>query len=169
MQHELIDVLRQIVGQGNVLIESDDCAPYEGDWRGRYRGRALCVVRPAFTEEVARVVQACAAAQTPIVPQGGNTSHCGGSVPHASASEVRDFPYADESNQGHRSRQQHHDGRGPAASWNISSGLPPENGRLFPLSLAAEGSCAIGGNIATNAGGVQVLRYGNAREADLGA
>ncbi len=77
----LIEALAAIVGPGHVLTADGDMAPYLGDWRGRYRGSALCVVRPGSTAEVAAVVRACGAAGAPIVPQGGNTSHCGASIP----------------------------------------------------------------------------------------
>lgn len=134
-------------------------APYLGDWRGRYRGSALCVVRPGSTAEVAAVVRACGAAGAPIVPQGGNTSHCGASIPdltgHAvllSLSRMNAIRAIDAANN----------------TITVEAGCVLQNvqeaaeaaSRLFPLSLAAEGSCQIGGNLATNAGGVQVLRYG---------
>ena len=77
----LIEGLTTLVGEANVLTAEGDMAPHLGDWRGRYRGAARCVVRPGTTAEVAAVVRACAAAGTPIVPQGGNTSHCGASIP----------------------------------------------------------------------------------------
>lgn len=163
----LIDTLCGIVGATQVLTGEDDCAAFEEDWRGRYRGRALCVVRPASTEEVAAVVRACMEAGVPMVPQGGNTSLVGGSVPHTGAHEVVIS----------MSRLNHV--RAVDAANNtitVEAGCTlaavqeaaAAHGRLFPLSLASEGTCEIGGNLASNAGGVQVLRYGNTRELALG-
>ena len=162
----LITALQGIVGAAQVLTEGD-LEAYEQDWRKRSRGRALAVVRPATTQQVAEVVRACAAAGTPIVAQGGNTGLVGGSIPDESGlqvvlslgrmSAVREIDAANltitvEAGCVLQSLQQAAD----------NAGL------LFPLSLAAEGSCTIGGNLATNAGGTQVVRYGNARELCLG-
>jgi FAD/FMN-containing dehydrogenase len=164
---DLLQQLRTAVGSANVLTEAADTAPYLTDWRKRYHGRAQAVVRPGSTAEVAAVVQACAAAGTPMVPQGGNTGLVGGGTPDERGNSVL------------LSLQR----------MNRIRALDPDNDtitveagcilqqvqqaaraadRLFPLSLAAEGSATIGGNLATNAGGTQVLRYGNARELTLG-
>ena len=166
MNTELIDQLRRIVGEHNVLTEGDLTA-WEQDWRKRERGKALAVVRPASTQQVADVVKACAAAGTAIVPQGGNTGLAVGSIPDASGQQVllsltrmNAVRNIDAAN----------------LTVTVESGCVLQNlqeaaraaGFLFPLSLAAEGSCTIGGNLATNAGGTQVLRYGNARELCLG-
>jgi D-lactate dehydrogenase (cytochrome) len=158
---------RAIVGAGHVLTDAADVTPHATDWRKRYAGRPLAVAKPASAAETAALVALCAETRTPIVPQGGNTSLCGASVP---------------------------DGSGTALIVNLSRlnrirGIDAVNNtmtveagcvlaaiqqaalaadRLFPLSLAAEGSCEIGGNLSTNAGGVQVLRYGNTRELVLG-
>jgi FAD/FMN-containing dehydrogenase len=166
MNQALIDALRSSVGEAQVMTEGDLSA-YELDWRKRWRGRALAVVRPGTTEEVSAVVRACARHGAPIVTQGGNTGLVGAGVPDTSGSQVL------------LSMQR----------MNRIRGLDPANltltaeagcvlqavqtaaadaGLLFPLSLAAEGSCTIGGNLATNAGGTQVLRYGNARALCLG-
>jgi FAD/FMN-containing dehydrogenase len=140
---------------------------YLADWRGRYRGAATCVVRPASTAAVAAVVRACAEAAMPIVPQGGNTGLCGAATPagdgHAvvvSLTRLNRVRQIDTANN----------------TMTVEAGCvlatlqaaAAQAGRLFPLSLAAEGSCQIGGNLSTNAGGVQVLRYGNARDLTLG-
>ncbi|HXE48368.1 MAG TPA: FAD-binding oxidoreductase [Ramlibacter sp.] len=162
----LIDRLRHIVGEGNVLCEGDLSA-WEQDWRKRFRGKALAVVRPGSTAEVALVVKACAAAGTSIVAQGGNTGMVVGSVPDASGTQVV------------LSLQRLNEVRNLDAAnltMTAEAGCVLQNlqqaaeaaGFLFPLSLAAEGSCTIGGNLATNAGGTQVVRYGNARELCLG-
>ncbi len=166
MTAALLDTLRQTVGAAHVLTDGD-LAAYEQDWRRRQRGRALAVVRPASTAEVAAVVRACAAAGTSIVPQGGNTGLSVGSTPDASGTQVV------------LSLARMNRVRGIDAdnlSMTVEAGCVLQSvqegaaqaGLLFPLSLAAEGSCTIGGNLATNAGGTQVLRYGNARELCLG-
>ncbi len=158
--------LRGIVGSAHVL-QGGDLAAYEIDWRKRYHGRARLVVRPATTAEVAAVVQACAAAGAAIVPQGGNTGLVGASVPDGSGTQVL-------MHMGRLNRIRAIDGAN--LTMTVEAGCLLQavqeaavaQGWLFPLSLAAEGSCTIGGNLATNAGGTQVVRYGNARELCLG-
>ncbi len=162
----LIESLRHIVGAPHVLTEGDLSA-WEQDWRRRVRGKALAVVRPASTQEVAAVVKACAAAGAPIVPQGGNTGLSVGSTPDTSGREVvlsltrmNAVRALDPDN----------------LTLTVEAGCILQNvqeaadkaGLLFPLSLASEGSCTIGGNLAANAGGTQVVRYGNSRELCLG-
>ena len=163
----LIETLRSLLGEAHVLPAGPACAPYEEDWRGRYRGEALCVVRPGSTAEVAAVVQACAAAGVPVVPQGGNTGLVGGGVPHAGRREV-----LLSLTRLNRIRALDPVNATLTAEAGCTLAAVQEaaraQGRLFPLSLASEGSCQIGGNLAANAGGVQVLRYGNMRELTLG-
>ncbi len=166
----LITELRQICGYANVLTHEDpatDLSPWEQDWRKRVKGRALAVVRPGNTSEVAAVVKACAAANTPIVPQGGNTGLVVGGVPNGSGTQIvlsmtrmNAVRAIDPAN----------------LTITVEAGCVLQNlqaaaeasGFLFPLSLGAEGSCTIGGNLGTNAGGTQVVRYGNTRELCLG-
>jgi FAD/FMN-containing dehydrogenase len=163
---ELRPQLQLICGEANVLFDQDLSA-YERDWRGREQGRALCVVRPGSTAEVAAVVKACAAAGVPMVPQGGNTGLVMGSTPDDSGREVvlslqrmNKVRQMDAAN----------------ATVTVEAGCVLERlqqvaddaGFLFPLSLASEGSCTLGGNLASNAGGTQVLRYGNTRDLCLG-
>ena len=163
----LIETLAAIVGAQNVITDAETMHPYLGDWRGRYRGAARCVVRPGTTAEVSAIVRACSAAGVAMLPQGGNTSHCGASIPDKSGktvlislSRLNKVRAVDAANN----------------TITVEAGCVLQNlqeaalavDRLFPLSLAAEGSCQIGGNLSTNAGGVQVLRYGNARELVLG-
>ena len=162
----LLDTLRSIVGDAHVLTEGDLTA-WEQDWRRRVRGKALAVVRPASTQEVAAVVKACAAAGTSIVPQGGNTGLAVGSTPDDSGTQIvlsltrmNAVRSVDTDN----------------LTMTVEAGCILQNlqdvaqnaGVLFPLSLAAEGSCTIGGNLGTNAGRTQVVRYGNARDLCLG-
>jgi FAD/FMN-containing dehydrogenase len=162
----LLQALAGIVGPAHVLHEGDLSA-WEQDWRKRARGRALAVVRPGSTAEVAAVVQACRAHRTAIVPQGGNTGLVVGGIPDASGTQIV------------LSLTRMNRIRGlDAANLTLTAEAgcvlqavqkaAEEAGLLFPLSLAAEGSCTIGGNLATNAGGTQVLRYGNARALCLG-
>ncbi len=166
MSQALLAVLREIVGPAQVLVDGDRSA-YEVDWRQRWHGRALAVVRPGSTAEVAAVVQACAAHATSIVPQGGNTGLVGGGVPDASGRQVL-LSLA----RMNRIRALDRDNLTMTAEagcvLQVVQRAADEAGLLFPLSLAAEGSCTLGGNLATNAGGTQVLRYGNARALCLG-
>ena len=162
----LIEQLRAAVGAANVLTEGDLTA-WEQDWRKRARGKALAVVRPANAQQVAAVVKACAAAGTSLVPQGGNTGLAVGAIPDASGTQVL------------LSLQRMNAIRAiDAANLTVTveagcilqtlQEAAEKAGFLFPLSLAAEGSCTIGGNLATNAGGTQVVRYGNTRDLCLG-
>ena len=169
-QATLIAALRVICGPANVLTHEEpaaDLSPWEQDWRKRVHGLALAVVRPGNTAEVAAVVKACAAANTAIVPQGGNTGLVVGGVPDGSGTQIvlsmtrmNAVRAIDPSN----------------LTITVEAGCVLQNlqaaaenaGFLFPLSLGAEGSCTIGGNLGTNAGGTQVVRYGNTRELCLG-
>ncbi|PTT79483.1 hydroxyacid dehydrogenase [Pelomonas sp. HMWF004] len=149
------------------MLRGGDLSAYETDWRKRYPGQALAVARPASTDEVATVLRLCHEHRVPVVPQGGNTGLVGGSTPDDSGRQLllsltrmKRIRSLDAAN----------------LSLTAEAGCvlaevqaaAREAGLLFPLSLAAEGSCTLGGNLATNAGGTQVLRYGNARELCLG-
>lgn len=166
----LLDYLRQICGAANVLTHEDpqtDLSAWEQDWRKRAQGLALAVVRPANVQEVSKVVKACVKAKVSIVPQGGNTGLAVGSIPDDTGQQVvlslqrmnqiRSLDAANltvvaEAGCVLQQVQEHVD----------------KAGYLFPLSLAAEGSCTLGGNLGTNAGGTQVVRFGNTRELCLG-
>ncbi|GAB3625286.1 FAD-binding oxidoreductase [Pandoraea terrae] len=163
----MLDTLRAIVGEHGILSSAHDLEGFVEDWRGRYRGDALCVVLPRNTGEVSAVVRAAVAAGVPVLPQGGNTSLSGGSVPFEgegavilNLSRMRRIRHVDAANH----------------SMEVEAGCVLADiqaaavaaHRFFPISLGAEGSCQIGGNIATNAGGTGVLRYGNTRENVLG-
>lgn len=154
----MIETLQTLLGEQYVLTNTP-CT----DWRGRYTGTPLAIVRPANTEEVAAVVKLCAQNAVPIVPQGGNTGLCGGATPLGGEVVISLARL-------NRIRSLHHDHCIVEAGCTLTAvkEAAAEQGRLFPLSLAAEGSAMIGGNLSTNAGGVQVLRYGNARELCLG-
>lgn len=162
----LLEELRAIVGREHVLCEGDLSA-WEVDWRHRACGKAFAVVQPANTAQVARLVKACHAAGNSIVAQGGNTGLTAGSTPDASgrqvvlsmtrmnlirAINVANLTVTVEA----------------GCVLQVLQDAAEQAGLLFPLSLAAQGSCTIGGNLATNAGGSQVMRYGNARDLCLG-
>jgi FAD/FMN-containing dehydrogenase len=159
--------LADIVGAAHVLTAPEDTKPYFTDWRKQYSAPAECVVKPASTEQVARVVALCARERVAVVPQGGNTGLVGGSVPTGARREI-------VLALGRMNRIRALDVLNDTVTVEAGCVLAAvqraadEAGRLFPLSLAAEGSCQIGGNLSTNAGGVNVLRYGNAREQALG-
>ncbi len=163
----LLETLREIVGPRGWVDDPGRLEPHLTEWRGRVRGQTPVMVLPATTAETASIVQACAAAGVGIVPQGGNTGMCAGAVPDATGTQVlvnmarmnsiravdpQDFSMVVDAGCVLADIQQ-------AAA---------DQGRFFPLSLAAEGSCQIGGNVATNAGGINVLRYGTTRDLVLG-
>ncbi|MEJ6004274.1 FAD-binding oxidoreductase [Paucibacter sp. AS339] len=162
----LLQALRGLLGEAG-LLESGDLSAYERDWRGRYAGRALAVARPANSEEVAAVIKLCSAHGVALVPQGGNTGLVGASTPDESGQQLL-------LSLSRMNRVRHIDAANLTMTVDAGCVLQTvqaavaEQGLLFPLSLASEGSCTIGGNLAANAGGTQVLRYGNARELCLG-
>jgi FAD/FMN-containing dehydrogenase len=155
------------VGSAQVLTASADIAPFVTDWRGRYHGNAQAVVRPGSTAEVAEVVRACAAARVGIVAQGGNTGQVGGATPQPGSDAV-------VVSLARMNRIRGIDADNATLTAEAGATLvavqeaAAEAGLMFPLSLAAEGSCTIGGNLSTNAGGTAVLRFGNTRELTLG-
>lgn len=167
LNEALMQALEQVVGPAGLISNAEDMQSYLSDWRNAYRGLAALVVRPASTAEVAEVVRLCHEAGVALVPQGGNTGLCGGSIPDASGTQVvlsltrmNTIRAIDPANE----------------TITVEAGVilqhlqeaAAEAGRLFPLSLGAEGSCTVGGNLATNAGGTAVLRYGNMRDLTLG-
>src|ERR1700747_661155 len=164
---ETIERIKAAVGPRGWIADRRDREPYLVEARGLYRGATRLVVRPASTAEVASVVRICAEAKLPIVPQGGNTGLVGGGVPPEDGHNV-------VLALGRMNRIRAID----AVNFTMTveagcflAGLQQaaaEADRLFPLSLGAEGSCQIGGNLSTNAGGIAVLRYGNTRELTLG-
>ena len=162
----LLDDLRAAVGPQHVLVDSDVRASYERDWTGRFTGEALAVVRPADTAQVAAVVAACAAAGAPVVVQGGNTGLVGGSVPAGGEvllSLTRLAALGDVD----------------VAAGQVTAGAGVTLAALqaharaagldFGVDLAARESATVGGLVATNAGGIRVLRYGSMRAQVVGA
>jgi len=164
---DILDRLRAVVGPRGFVADPAEMAPYLTEWRDLWHGVSPLVLRPASTAEVAEIVRLCAESGTGIVPQGGNTSLCGGSVPSERGDEVvlslsrmravRDLDLRND-------------------TITVEAGCVLQDvqqaaadaGRLFPMRIAAEGSCQIGGNLSTNAGGTAVLRYGNMRDLVLG-
>jgi D-lactate dehydrogenase (cytochrome) len=159
--------LRAVLGDGAVLTDTAHCAPFLTDTRGLYHGRALAVVLPRSTAEVAEILALCNAARVGVVPHGGNTGYCGGATPDESGSQVivalrrlnrirsidsANYSLVAEAGCVLAQVQQAADAAG----------------RFFPLSLGSEGSCQVGGNLSTNAGGTNVLRYGMMRDLVLG-
>ena len=163
---DLLTELKSALGAEQVLTGAD-AAPYLTDWRGRYTGSAYAVTRPANTHEVAQVVKLCRRYGAPIVPQGGNTGLAGGATPDGSGRAV---VISTRRLDRLRAIDTDNDTITVEAGCVLQTvqDWARQAGRLFPLSLASEGSCTVGGNLATNAGGTQVLRYGNARELALG-
>jgi len=162
-----VEKLRAIVGDKGLVLDKQGMHPYLTDWRENYLGMALAVVRPATTEEVSEVVKLCAEEKVAICPQGGNTGMSGGATPQEEGLEIvlsltRMNRILEVDKVGY--------------SMTVEAGVilktiqetAADHDRLFPLSLGAEGSCTIGGNLSTNAGGVQVLHYGNARNLVMG-
>ena len=164
---DFVEKLRAIVGDKGLIVDEQGKHPYVTDWRESSVGNALAVVRPANTQEVADVVRLCAAEKVSVVPQGGNTGLVGGGIPQEKGREI-------VLSLNRMTRITNIDPIG--YTMTVEAGVilktiqetAAANDRLFPLSLAAEGSCSIGGNLSTNAGGVQVLHYGNARQLVLG-
>jgi FAD/FMN-containing dehydrogenase len=163
----LLEDLKSIVGPGGWTTSDAELKPHLSERRGRVNGRALVMLSPRTTAEVSAVVRACAAARVAIVPQGGNTGLCGGAIPDDSGDQVL-------LSLARMNRIRKIDGSD--FSITVDAGCILANiqkaacdvGLLFPLSLGAEGSCQIGGNLATNAGGINVIRYGTARQQVLG-
>ena len=162
----LLAALAACLGEAHVLTGAD-AGPYLTDWRRNVTGRALAVLRPASRDEVAQCVRLCAAAGVALVPQGGNTGQVAAATPDASGTAV--VLSLLRMNRV-RALDLDNDTITVEAGCVLQAVQEAARGagRLFPLSLGAQGSCTIGGNLATNAGGTQVLRYGNARELALG-
>ncbi len=160
-----LDAIKELLGPGGYIDDPQDMGPYVSEPRGRWPGTTQLIARPNSVEDVAAIVKICQGSQIPIVPQGGNTGLAGGNTPLGdeivvSLSRLNTIREVDAA----------------GFSMTVDAGCiladiqaqANDANRLFPLSLAAEGSCQIGGNLSTNAGGVHVLRYGSARDLVLG-
>jgi len=165
--NKLLEQLKAIVGPKGWTSDADVLEPHLNEWRGIYTGSTPIMLMPKTTDEVSQVVAACADAGIAIVPQGGNTGMCAGGIPDASSEQI--LLSLSRMNQ-------IRDVDADNFSMEVEAGCVLQTiqetaaaaGRYFPLSLGAEGSCQIGGNIATNAGGLNVIRYGTTRGLVLG-
>ena len=161
--------LQSIVGPGNYLVAPSDLAGYLTEWRGLYTGTTPCVLLPSSTSQVAAILRLCTRHRIGVVPQGGNTGLVGGAIPHSTPERPQVLVSARRLNAIRAI---------DAGNFSITAesgcvlatvqAAAAHAGRLFPLSLGAEGSCQLGGNISTNAGGTAVLRFGTMRDLVLG-
>jgi FAD/FMN-containing dehydrogenase len=165
---QLEEAFAAIVGAAGLSTDPGDLAPHLTDWRHRYTGRAQALLRPASTAEVAAIVRVCQLHRIPIVPQGGNTGLVGGATPDGSGAAV--LLHLGRMN---RIRALDTLGNTITAEAGVVLATLQDTARgaerLFPLSLASEGSCTLGGNLSTNAGGTAVLRYGKPRRQTSGS
>jgi len=163
----VLDTLKSIVGGRGWTSDVERLEPQLTEWRGSWRGKTPLMLMPATTDETAAIVKTCAGAGLGIVPQGGNTGLCGGAIPDQSGKQI-----LLSLSRMRRIRAMSADNYSMIAEAGCVLAdlqrVAADAGRLFPLSLAAEGSCQIGGNLSTNAGGTNVLRYGTARDQVLG-
>lgn len=167
MSASILDDMAAIVGAKNIVTDAGAMVPYLKEWRDLFRGKAQAVVRPGSTAEVSELVKLAARTGTRLVPQGGNTGLVGGQIPIA---EGREIILSLQRMDKVRAIDPQSDTMTVEAGLTLqkAQGAAEAAGRLFPLSLASEGSCTIGGNLSTNAGGTAVLAYGNARELCMG-
>ncbi len=167
LSKKLLDQFVACVGADHVLTGSDDLSHYTNENRGIYHGKTPLVLKPGSTQEVAAIIKLAAETKTAIVPQGGHTGHVGGAVPDEKGNQI-----VVSMERMNRIRKVDIDGN----AMMVEAGVileaiqieAEEHGKLFPLTLASQGSCQIGGNIATNAGGTGVIAYGNMRDQVLG-
>ena len=167
MSAEIIAALHAIVGDAGLKTGDTDTESFLTDWHGQYRGRSLAVVMPETTEQVSQVMALADAHDIVVVPQGGNTGFMGGATPDDAGNSIllslrrmNRIREIDVTNM----------------SMTVEAGCvlqtlhdtTEKQGLYFPLNLAAKGSCTIGGNLGTNAGGLNVVRYGTTRELTLG-
>ena len=159
--------LRGLLGADSVLTDPADCAPFLVDHLGRCRGRALAVVQPHSVAQIAQLLALCDAERIGVVPHGGNTSYCGGAIPDESGGQL-----VLSLRRLNRIRSLDADNYSLTAEAGCVlaqvQAAAEAAERFFPLSIGSQGSCQIGGNLSTNAGGVNVLRYGMTRDLVLG-
>jgi len=169
LSKSVLDQFDAVVGSAGLVTHPDDLAPFLAEWRGLFHGRAPVLVSPANTIEVAEVLRICQRDRIGVVPQGGNTGLAGGAIPHStperpqillSARRMKNIRRLDPTNYTITAEA--------GCLLSAVQAAAEEADRLFPLSLAAEGSCQLGGNISTNAGGTNVLRYGTTRDLVMG-
>jgi len=165
LDRNVVEQLKEAAGPSGWTEDPGEIAPHLTEWRARWHGKTSLLLKPDGTEQVARIAAICNEARTPIVPQGGNTGLVGGQIP-ASGEVLLSLERMN------RIRRVSPDENLMVAEAGVilatAQTAASNTGRLLPLSLAAEGSCTIGGNVSTNAGGVHVLRYGMMRNLVLG-
>jgi FAD/FMN-containing dehydrogenase len=164
---ETLERLKTLVGPAGFSTDPDELAPHLTEWRNRFVGKTPLLLQPATTAEVAAIVRVCAEAEVGIVAQGGNTGLVGGQIPRPEGcdlllsmsrmNKIRSVDAVDNTMVVEA-----------GCTLGVAQGAAANVDRLLPLSLAAEGTSQVGGNLSTNAGGIHVLRYGNARDAVLG-
>ena len=167
LTNEVLQQLKDAVGLNGYLEGDADTEAYAVDARELYQGKTALVLRPATTEEVSTVVKICASAGIALTPQGGNTGYCGGATPDETGNQIV-LSLARMNNICHVDALNYTITAEAGCILTAIQDAAEEADRLFPLSLGAEGSCQIGGNLSTNAGGTGVLRYGTTRELVLG-
>jgi len=167
LSSQLFCDLSAIVGDKHVVVDLPERAVRETEWRGRYRGKTACIIRPANTHEVSAIVGLCVAKGIAVVPQGGNTGMSGGAVPPADT-----FNLILSLERLNRIREVDVAGNTMTVEAGCTLASIQQEAesvdRLFPMALGSQGSCQIGGNISTNSGGTSVVRYGNMRDLVLG-
>jgi len=162
-----LERLKAIVGPAGFSIDPDELAPHLSEWRTRFVGKTPLLLKPASTDEVAAIVRICSEEEVGIVPQGGNTGLVGGQIPRPEGGDLL-------LSMGRMNRIRNVDALDntmvveAGCTLGVAQEAAAHADRLLPLSLAAEGTSQVGGNLSTNAGGIHVLRYGNARDAVLG-
>jgi len=169
LSHSVLDQFDAVVGNAGLVTGPDDLAPYLAEWRGLFHGRAPVLVAPATTLDAAEVLRICQRERIGVVPQGGNTGLVGGAIPHSTPERPQILISARRMNKIRQLDSVNYTVTAEAGCLLAAVQAAAEKAdRLFPLSLAAEGSCQLGGNISTNAGGTNVLRYGNTRDLVMG-
>ena len=166
MKSDIIKKIEKIIGKKNIVQSENDKKKYLTEWRNRYSGNAKAILKPKNVKEVSLLMKTFDKENIPVIPQGGNTGLVGGQISYNSEHFVISFERMNKVIKFNKEDQSIVVQSGTLLS-DIQN-ICEENDMFFPLSLASEGSCTIGGNIATNAGGVAVLYYGNTRNLTLG-
>jgi FAD/FMN-containing dehydrogenase len=169
LEKSVLDQFNEIVGPSGLVTRGQDIAPSLIEWRGLYEGRAPVIIAPATTAQTAAVLRICRSQNIGVVPQGGNTGLVGGAIPHSTSQRTEIIISARRMNAIRDLDSDNYTITAEAGCILADLQAAAENAnRLFPLSLSAEGTCQLGGNISSNAGGTNVLRYGNTRDLVLG-
>jgi len=169
LKNTVLEQFREIVGSFGLVTDAEEMGPSLIEWRGLYTGRTPVIVAPASTAQTAAILRICQAQNIGVVPQGGNTGLVGGAIPHSTVQQPEIIISARRLNAIRDIDADNYTITAEAGCVLADLQAAAESAeRFFPLSLAAEGSCQLGGNISSNAGGTNVLRYGNTRDLVLG-